>query len=284
MALRRETVWRARASRRNATACWSTPTLAFTEPTVTYTSVHEHPFVQAILAESVEVGRASGFDPVQDDDYPPLDELQFYIVRVGYSIAHTLTWVQQLHHAVLFIGDFGYDRRLRDEGINRSHHLIYNVENYLVRLQSVYDRLLQLTNAVFHICMSNELVSHGLIVSNLHVARTKVPQLLKAVRKTIQGKAEDRNTIVHKHSYMDPKLRRLELLYTLTEETWRPRRPEITYKNLCRVRSQQMREVTAAKKEEFDAINAALVHALLPLLTELHVQYEARKKRLAVNG
>lgn len=247
---------------------------------MTYTSVHEHPFVQAILAESVEVGRTVGFDPVRDDDYPPLDELQFYVVRVGYAMAHTLTWVEQLHQAVLFIGDFGYGRRLRDEGVNRSHHLIFNVENYLVRLQSIYDRLLQLTNAVFHLCISDELVSHSLIVSNLHVARTKVPGLLKAVRKTIQGKAEDRNAIVHKHSYMDPKLRRLEILYMHTEETWQPKRSEMTFKKLCHVRSQQMREVTSTKKAEFRAINASLVNSLLPLLTELHLQYEARKKRL----
>ncbi|KPF67146.1 hypothetical protein IP84_13355 [beta proteobacterium AAP99] len=246
-----------------------------------YTSVHEHPFVQAILKESVEVGRVSGYDPVRDDEYPPLDELQFYIVRVGYAVAHTLTWVDQLHQSVLFIGDFGYGRRLRDEGVNRSHHLIFNVENYLVRLQSIYDRLLQLTNAVFHLCISDELVNHSLIVSNLRVDRTKVPQLLKAVRKTIQGRAEDRNAIVHKHSYMDPKLRRLELLYMHTEETWRPKRPEMTYKRLCHVRSQQMRQVTAEKKTEFGALNAALVQALLPLLTELHSQYELHKKRLA---
>jgi hypothetical protein len=255
--------------------------LALSEEPVTYASVHEHHFVQAILSESAGVGRASGFNPLRDDDYPPLDELQFYIVRVGYAVAHTLTWVEQLHHAVLFIGNFGYGRQLRDAGVNRSHHLIFNVENYLVRLQSVYDRLLQLTNAVFHICMSDELVNHSLIVSNLHVARTKVPQLLKAVRKTIQGKAEDRNAIVHKHSYMDPKLRRLELLYMHTEETWRPERSEMTYRNLCHARSQQMREVTSAKKEEFRKINTALVAALLPLLTELHAQYETRKKRLA---
>lgn len=232
------------------------------------------------MKDSVEVGRASGYDPVLDDDYPPLDESQFYIVRVGYAVAHTLTWVDQLHQAVLFIGDFSYGRRLREEGVNRSHHLIFNVENYLVRLQSIYDRILQLTNSVFHLCISDELVNHSLVVSNLHVARTKVPQLLKALRKTIQGKAEDRNAIVHKHSYMEPKLRRLEVLYMHTEETWQPKRPEMTYKNLCYVRSQQMREVTATKKAEFSAINAALVQALLPLLTELHSQYELHKKRL----
>jgi hypothetical protein len=250
---------------------------------VTYTAVLEHPFVQAILKESVGVGQATGFDPVRDDDYPPLDELQFYIVRVGYAVAHTLTWVEQLHQAILFIGDFGYGRRLREEGVNRSHHLIFNVENYLVRLQSVYDRLLQLTNSVFHLCISDELVNHSLIVSNLHVARTKAPQLLKAVRKTIQGKAEDRNAIVHKHSYMDPKLRRLELLYMHSEDTWQSNNPKMTYKNLCYVRSQQMKKVTTEKKAEFTAVNASLVQALLPLLTELHAQYEAGKKRLAAN-
>jgi hypothetical protein len=209
-----------------------------------------------------------------------MNELQFYVTRVGFSLAHTLTWIEQLHQAVFFLSDFGYSKRQKVEGIQRSHHLIYNIENYLVRLQSVYDRLLQLTNTVFHICMSDELVTHALIVSNLKVARTKVPQKLKAVRNTIKHKSDDRNEIVHRHSYMEPELRKLELLYMHTEETWSVSDTTFPYKNLCYLRSQRTKQITKDKKAEFQSINEALVAALVPLFSALHEQYANEKERL----
>jgi hypothetical protein len=243
--------------------------------------LHQHAFFAEVSAESVAVQRELGLDPLaQDVNEPLMNELQFYITRVGFSLAHTLTWIEQLHQAVHFLSDFGYSKNQKEEGIQRSHHLIYNVENYLVRLQSVYDRLLQLTNAVFHICLSDELVNHSLIVSNLRVARTKIPQLLKAVRNTIKHKSDDRNGIVHRHSNMELELRKLELLYMHTEETWESSDRKFPYKNLCYVRSQRLRKVTMEKKIEFQSINKSLVSALVPLFAALHDQYTKEKDRL----
>lgn len=244
-------------------------------------ALHQHSFFTEVSREAVMIQRDLGIDPLaESDEGPLLDELQFYVTRVGYSLAHTLTWVEQLHQAVHFLSDFGYSKKLRTDGIQRSHHLIYNIENYLVRLQAVYDRLLQLTNAVFHICMSDELVNHSLIVSNLRVTRTKVPRLLKATRNTIKDKFDDRNDIVHRHSYMEPELRKIELLYMHTKESWESSGNRMPYKNLCFVRSQRMKQVTTAKKTEFEFINASLTAALHPLFTELHAQHTKQKERL----
>jgi hypothetical protein len=243
--------------------------------------LHQHAFAAEVLAESVAVQRELGLNPLgQDVDEPLMNELQFYVTRVGFSLAHTLTWIEQLHQAVHFLSDFSYSKRTKEEGIQRSHHLIYNVENYLVRLQSVYDRLLQLTNAVFHIGMSDELVNHSNIVSNLKVDRTAIPALLKAVRKTIKHKSDERNEIVHRHSYMEPKLRKVEILYMHTEETWAHQGAKFSYKNLCYVRSQLLKKITLEKKAAFQSINKALVSALVPLLTGMHEQYTKEKERL----
>ena len=244
-------------------------------------ALHQHVFFSESSREAVQIQHDLGLDPLDEkQDEPLLDELQFYITRVGYSLAHTLTWVEQLHQAVYFLSDFGYSKKLKEDGIRRSHHLIYNIENYLIRLQSVYDRLLQLTNAVFHLCMSDELVNHSLVVSNLKVARTNVPQLLKAVRNTIKHKADERNEIVHRHSYSEPEIRKIELLYMHSEHTWESNGKSLPYKNLCYVRSQRLKSVIAEKKEEFKAINTSLVSALDTLFTELHAQYNKEKARL----
>jgi Cthe_2314-like HEPN len=245
-----------------------------------FETLPQHPFFVEVSREAVQIQRDLDLNPlVEAENEPTLNELQFYITRVGYSLAHTLTWVDQLHQAVHFLSDFGYSR-LKKGGIRRSQHLIYNVENYLVRLQSVYDRLLQLTNSVFHLCIAEGLINHSIIVSNLKVERTQVPKLLRAVRRTIKHKEDDRNDIVHRHSYADPELRRLELFYMHTEETWEPNERSIPYKNLCHVRSQRMKKIVAEKKVEFQSINASLVTALGPLFTEMHAQYKEEKTRL----
>jgi len=234
-----------------------------------------------VLDDAMQVQVAAGIDPTTDEDNEPLlDEQQFYITRVGFSIAHAITWLEQLNHAVYFIGDFKYGGKAKQEGVNRVHHLIYNIENYLIRLQSVYDRMLQLVNRVFHICTSDELVSHSLIVSNLHVARTKVPKVLRNLRKRIEPLAKVRNDVIHKHSLIDKDLRRLDLFYMHTESTWRPRNDRMPFKNLAYVRSQLMKKVSTAKRAEFEATNSDLFAAVEPLFNELLAEYERQKKRL----
>lgn len=243
--------------------------------------LNQHPFVRLVLDDAMKVHKELGIKPMSDeDDDPLLDEQQFYVTRVAFALTHTLAWVEQLDHAVHFLAQFNYQRRTREAGVNRFHHLIYNVENYLIRLQSVYDRLLQLTNNVFHICMSDELVNHRLIVSNLRVSRTKIPKLLRAVRKTIEGKAAARHDIVHRHSYSDRTLRRLQLFYIQTEADWAATDRLPRFKNLARVRAQLMKQATISKRTEFAAMNNAVVDTLIPLFGELLAQYKLHKARL----
>ena len=243
--------------------------------------LQQHALIQEAFQDGVDIQRALGLK--LSDDLPDditLDERQFYITRVGFAAAHALGWVQQLHHAVLFMTDFKYGKKADDAGVNRSHHLLYNVENYLIRMVSVYDRCLQLTNSVFHLCMSDELVNHGAVVSNLHVSRTEVPKLLKAVKKAIKEEEQERHKLIHRHSHMDPELRRIELCYMHSAETWGDDR-KMPFENLVHVRGQLVKKYTNRRKKEFEAINAELVKAMGSLFDGLLVEYRRQKARLA---
>jgi hypothetical protein len=247
---------------------------------VTLDDLNQHSLFRTVSQDGIDAQKALGLGFLDElDDSTTVDELQFYIMRVGFSLSHALGWVEQLHYAVHFMTDFGYGKKAKDLGIKRPAHLLYNIENYLIRLQSVYDRCLQLTNAVFHICTSDELVNHGLIVSNLHVSRTPVPKLLKAVKKTIEDHAQDRHKLIHRHSHMDPELRKIELLYMHSKETWKDD-GKFTYERLVARRADRVRSFTTKRKGEFVKINAALTSALGPLFDELLVQYKRQKSRL----
>ncbi|QWM98033.1 hypothetical protein DGN21_00685 [Xanthomonas sp. MLO165] len=242
--------------------------------------LYRHAMFTAVTQDNAELQKAFGIGLMDDlDDSIPVDELQFYVMRVGFTLAHVIGWVEQLYQAVHFMTDFGYGKKARDLGIKRPAHLLYNIENYLIRLQSVYDRCLQLTNAVFHLCVSDELATHGLIVSNLHVSRTPVPKLLKAVKKTIENHAQDRHKLIHRHSHMDPQLRKIELLYMYSKETWKDD-TNLTYDRLTLHRAERIRTFTTKRKAEFVKINSVLVSALCPLFDELLLQYKRQKIRL----
>ncbi|WP_186159960.1 Cthe_2314 family HEPN domain-containing protein [Burkholderia gladioli] len=247
---------------------------------MTLDDLHRHPLFEEVVQDSIAVQAALGLKLTDEfDEDTTLDELQFYITRVGFSLSHTLGWVQQLHQAVHFMTDFHYGKKATDAGVKKSHHLLYNVENYLIRIVSVYDRCLQLTNAVFHICMSDELVNHSAIVSNLHVSRTAVPKLLKAVKKAIKDEEQERHKLIHRHSHMDPELLRIELLYMHTKETWGIDQNR-SYGDLVRIRGKLVKKFTNRRKDEFDTINANLTNSLGPLFDGLLIEYRRQKSRL----
>ena len=247
---------------------------------MTLDDLHQHSLLEEALQDSIAVQKALGLKLLDElDDNTTLDELQFYVTRVGFSLSHTLGWVQQLHQAVHFMTNFRYGKKTDEAGVNKSHHLLYNVENYLIRMVSVYDRCLQLTNAVFHICMSDALVNHSAIVSNLHVSRTGVPKLLKAVKKAIKDEEQERHKLIHRHSHIDPELSRIELLYMHTKDTWGTGQ-KYPYENIVRAREDLVKKFTARRKAEFEGINTDLVNALGPLFDGLLIEYRRQKNRL----
>jgi len=247
---------------------------------VTFDDLHKNPFFELVMHDTNALMKSMGYRNFDGpDETTNFNELQFYVQRVGFALSHTFSWVQQLHQAVHFLTDFGYGKRSSNVRIDRAAHLLFNIENYLIRLQSTYDRCLQLTNNVFHLCMNDEHVGHTLIVSNLHVARTQVPKALKAVRKTLEKHSQARHQLVHRHSHIDDELRKIELMYLPTKETW-PNDEKLTFERLVVLRAYRSRQFTIRKKAEFKAINSALVSSLEPLFAALLIEYNRQKSRL----
>lgn len=170
--------------------------------------------------------------------------------------------------------------------MNRAKHLLYNVENYLIRLQSVYDRALQLTNSVFHLGIEESNVGHSVVISNIKVSRTDVVGQLKAVKKEVERRAQERHAIVHRESHRDEDLRRLQLFYMFQKDTWNVKPDGDTFDDLCHTRSQLLKTVVAEKKREFTELNQAVFKKIEALFFCLHSQYdkECARLRLYVYG
>ena len=139
-----------------------------------------------------------------------LSEYQYYVQKVGFYLVNTIAWCKQLDLAIELLSNFDYSKKTT----SRADHLIYNIENYLIRIKSVHDRILQLVNCVFHLCINEANVNHGIIVSNYKVQhRPIIHKAIKAISKYLSEHEQIRHTLIHRHSLLDSDIKRIKLFY-----------------------------------------------------------------------
>lgn len=235
-------------------------------------------FVRIVLEDNRSVITGLGLDPLQKSDSNERlpDEYQFYVQKVGFCLANTLRWCKQLELSVELMGNFDYKKTPK---VSRADHFVYSIENYIIRLNSIYDRVLQLINAVFHIGMNEENVSHGPVISNDKlVHRSEIRAAIKHVQKCIEPHAQTRHALIHKHAIMEKDLSRIELFYLhdvnqlSSDEAWR--------QNFKIARAQYLRRFSARKRREFVSLNQELVRRIDELFSQLKDEYIRQKMRI----
>ena len=246
----------------------------------TLTDLDKHSFVRDVLEKGRKLLPEIDVAPsaIEMPEDVVLDEQQYYIQKVGFFLVHTLAWCRQLDLAIEFLSNFDYSTKVC---ATRADHAIYNLENYLIRINSAYDRVLQLVNAVFHLGVSEEHVGHAAIISNSKVQhRPEVVSKIKAVQKYLKDYAQARHTLVHKHSYLDVKMRRLELFYMHDldslpkDDDWK--------ESIMAFRAKYLKDFLAEKKEEFQEINNGLGDKINELFGELSHEYKRQVSTLGL--
>lgn len=233
-------------------------------------NLQNHKFYIEVMNDGNEIFKKRKINPVAVD-LPDVgfDEYEYYIHAVGFSLVHLIAWYNQLNQAVLILNHFRYQGK-KNLGLSRAEHLIYNVENYLIRVQSIGDRINQLINKVFHLCVDESEVRSRVIRTNLFVARTKVPQVVKKLDAFLKKYSSDRNTVIHKHSFMDLELRKVQLMYFNEDFDSR----------LKYIRSQFLKKTIQAKKKQFEEINKKVAQHTTPIFDELLKEYRKQKGRI----
>lgn len=86
------------------------------------------------------------------------------------------------------------------------------VENSIIRVQSVYDRVLIFVNKVLDLGIHNEVISHKSITTNDHVEKYDLVSLIKSVNKACNNYRHIRNKVIHHDRYTEEALDNLTLL------------------------------------------------------------------------
>jgi Cthe_2314-like HEPN len=246
-----------------------------------------HPFVKRALADSVNVQVALG--DTQPVKVKPAyardpDEHEFYVLRVGHAIAELLTMCDQIAHSVVYLGSYSRKPAFEAAGVTRGRHLLYHIENHIIRTHSLYDRSLQLVDATFHLLNASTECSHKVVTSNLKVARTNIPAVLKQLRAILGKTLDTRHEVIHRQSFKEDALRQLEMYCILEdsstlEETGPLSPPAIAH----RIR-ELARQLIKAKKKEFTKINANLFEVVARLFSALEPIYIQEKKLVDIRA
>ena len=238
----------------------------------------EHEFIKTLFADAQVIAKGRKFK-MTDIELPDdtFFEWEYHIHNVGFYTMHLLHLCNQLSSAIDFISNYSY--KDTKSTAKRIEHLEYNLENFIIRLASTKDRTLQVVNAVFHIGMDEGDVSDRTMMNNLKVIRTKLPSLFLKLTKGIKKFSGERNTIVHRHTYLDKEIRKLHIFYSdfILGNSIENKFDKNTFKHF---RTERLKGFLLKKKNEMNEVIESLFSVLFEIFTVLSVEYSKVKKTL----
>ncbi len=161
-------------------------------------------------------------------------------------------------------------------GINRHSLIVYHVENYLVRTQSLLDRALKLVDAVFHLLNAPRNCRYDVVTRNVKVQVSDLPEPIKILKNLLDRYSGVRNEIVHHHSIKEDALRRLDIFFLL--ERWERISPKEKTSDIGALVKDTIFEIVWFKKREFLGFNKEVASSVALLFDKL-TPYYAREER-----
>jgi hypothetical protein len=152
---------------------------------------------------------ASGSDPLAT-------KRESYAIEVFLATASVVSCIDQLYFSIDMLS--GYRVSNAPKKMNRHDYIVYGIENYYLRLTSVYDRCLRLTNDIFQIGLPERQCNNESIVKNAHIKGSAVAKALTKIDKFTGPFRFHRNTVAHQKTYTEKNLSKLGSYYYLAEE------------------------------------------------------------------
>ncbi len=209
-----------------------------------------------------------------------LNELENYLVGVGSCLAHLLSLCQQLQDAVNYLSSFTPSKRMKKTGITKHSYLHYNIENYIIRTQSLIDRILSLVTAVFHLRINPEKIFYNDIIIHPLIKDSAIEKPLRKLRKLLRKYQFKRNSIIHHGSYQEEKLRKLEAYTFLINDENNPLKDNdpVLAKNLPNLTKELTKEIVNESMEEFSTFNQDLFNTIKEIFNICLKQFKVIKE------
>ena len=250
---------------------------------MTHNELGDHLFTQSVF-DAVRLVMAAEREYQQrhgrDMEYI-LNEHEFYVMRVGNRVASLLSHCEQLVHSIFFLSNYRETPTMSRVGITRTKHLRYGIESYIVRTQTLYDLVLKLVDAVFHLTNADSQYRHSTIVQNMKVKQTDIPKFLKRLKKKLDQYRDARHAVIHHGRHQEEDLYRLEL-YSELEEDYRRMGQDIPleFSFLPETKRELIRELIKKRKTQYSRFNSTAFQHISDILAALHEWFTKEEHQL----
>lgn len=131
--------------------------------------------------------------------------LESYILSCSRALSSTHNAIQSAKLSLSLLTSTAFDT-IATNNDEKGELIQLWVENSIIRIQSIYDRVLILVNNIFDLGLANESISHNIMVCNRHVKEFNIARKLKAIHKRSGDYRVIRNTVIHHERYHEEGL------------------------------------------------------------------------------
>jgi hypothetical protein len=214
----------------------------------------------------------------------PISAQEEYAQAVLFAASEFVATVDQMKYAVRSLAGF---RRVEARGSRfeptRLDHLIYHLENHIIRTVTLIDRSLQLTNIVYGLGIPERGCSETTVAENAHLKSSAAAKELRRLLALVKPLRQQRNVIVHRRRYRDDTMRRIGTFFVLEqiEQGDEPaKRVTPNYRWLYKALTDKY---VAEKKRELAESNAQAEEICAALFTALEVEFDRQWQSRSVS-
>lgn len=147
-------------------------------------------------------------------DFPASEHYNYSIAVFENSIS-IISTINILDNIPIYLKSFSPNKIYIINDITQYDYVKYHLEVYHIKLITLFDQLLLLTNTVFDLGFPAKQCTFINLLSNNHLKNSETALVLKKINKDLQIFKEIRNTIIHKGEYKDKSFHEFEIDYIL---------------------------------------------------------------------
>lgn len=156
----------------------------------------------------------------------PPSEKEHKIIDIFLGANKITESLKQIDFAIEMLS--GY-RKSVNKKMNRHDYIVFMIENFYLRITSIFDRALRFSNLVFEIGIPERECRESTIIKNDKIKGTSVEIALKEINKFTSNYNQIRNQIAHNETFKDKELFPIRDFLFLTETVNSPELEKFKY-------------------------------------------------------
>ena len=137
-----------------------------------------------------------------------------YNIDVLLSANNIIECLDQIHYTIEMLSGF---KTKRGSLMNRHDYIVFILENFYLRITSIFDRTLRFLNIVFEIGLPEKECKESTIIQNDKIKYTPMYVELKKLNALIHQYRFPRNKIAHSEAYNEKRLEDIQQFYIVIE-------------------------------------------------------------------